>query len=991
MGIDSTALEKRTRAYGEELFARIERSGPILLSPSWWDDRLMEWSMANEAVKLQLFRFIDALPLLREPKSISRHLREYFHAGGDKVPGPIRLATDWMPRRGLGAKLLAWSVRRNSSRLARRFIAGTDVPEAIDAVAKLRAKKLAFTVDLLGEATVTEPEAERYQQQYLDLIDGLTDAVNGWPEIPEIDRDAEGVLPRVNVSIKLSSLFSQFDPIDPINTSSIVRDRLRPILRAARRRSAFVNVDMEQHSYKDMTLRIFKELLDEPEFRDWPDVGIAIQAYLNSCEKDLADLAEWAKRRGTPVWIRLIKGAYWDYENVISAQEGWPLPVFRRKPETDANYEQMSLFLLQNHRLLRPAFGSHNVRSLAHAMAAADLMGLPPRSIEIQTLYGMADPIKQALVRLGQRVRVYAPFGQLLPGMAYLVRRLLENTANDSFLRASFTEHVPEEKLLMNPLVHLNGQESSAPPREPDVFRNEPVLDFAIEEHRDAIPAALAEVRKQFGRTYPLVIDGKAITSPKPIEVRNPSHLREIVGTVSAATPEQTKQAIEAAARAYPMWRDVDPNERADLLVRLAQRMRERRAELIAWEIVECAKPWREADADVAEAIDFCEYYAREMRRLATPQKVELPGEDNANFYDPLGVAVVIAPWNFPLAIVTGMTAAALVTGNTAIIKPAEQSSIVTAKLMEMLQEAGAPPGVVHYLPGIGEEIGPTLVEHPSVALIAFTGSRGVGTMLHREMAKMGPGNTQFKRLIAELGGKNAIIIDDDADLDEAVLGVVASAFGYSGQKCSACSRAIVLAPIYDVFLNRLIEATRALKIAPAEDPGCRVGPVIEAAARERMLKYIEFGKQQSRLAYAGDLGFLVNEGHYLAPHIFAEVPPTAAIAQEEIFGPVLAVMKANSLDEALSIANGVDYALVGGFFSRSPENIRRVRREFRVGNLYINRKITGAMVSRQPFGGFKMSGLGTKAGGPEYLQHFMAPRCVTENTMRHGFAPDAG
>jgi RHH-type proline utilization regulon transcriptional repressor/proline dehydrogenase/delta 1-pyrroline-5-carboxylate dehydrogenase len=995
MGIDSTALEKRTRAYGEELFARIERSGPILLSPSWWDDRLMEWSMANEAVKLQLFRFIDALPLLREPESISRHLREYFHAAGDSIPGSIRFATRWMPRRGLGAKVLAWSVRRNSSRLARRFIAGTDVPEAIEAVAKLRAKKLAFTVDLLGEATITEPEAERYQQQYLDLIDGLTDAVNGWPEIPEIDRDANGPLPRVNVSIKLSSLFSQFDPIDPIETSSIVRDRLRPILRAARKRSAFVNVDMEQHAYKDMTLRIFKELLDEPEFRDWPDVGIAIQAYLRSCEKDLADLADWANRRGTPVWIRLIKGAYWDYENVISAQEGWPLPVFRHKPETDANYERMSLFLLQNHRLLRPAFGSHNVRSLAHAMAAADLMGLPPRSIEIQTLYGMADPIKQALVRLGQRVRVYAPFGQLLPGMAYLVRRLLENTANDSFLRASFTERVPEEKLLMNPLVHVNGKERSAAPREPDVFRNEPVLDFALEEHRNSIPTALAEVKKQFGKAYPLVIEGKAITSPKAIEVRNPSHLRELIGTVSAATPEQTTQAIEAAARVYPKWRDTDPNERADLLVRLAQRMRERRHELIAWEIVECAKPWREADADVAEAIDFCEYYAREMRRLAAPSKVELPGEDNANFYDPLGVAVVIAPWNFPLAIVTGMTAAALVTGNTVIIKPAEQSSIIAAKLMEMLQDAGVPPGVANYLPGVGEEIGPVLVEHPAVAIVAFTGSRGVGTILHREMAKLAPGQTQFKRLIAELGGKNAIIIDEDADLDEAVLGVVASAFGYSGQKCSACSRAIVLAPIYDLFLHRLIEATRALKIAPAEDPGCRVGPVIEAAARERMLKYIESGKQESRLAYAGDLGFLVNEGHYLAPHIFAEVPPTAAIAQEEIFGPVLAVMKADSLDEALRIANGVDYALTGGFFSRSPENIRRVRREFRVGNLYINRKITGAMVSRQPFGGFKMSGLGTKAGGPEYLQHFMVPRCVTENTMRHGFAPvmqaDAG
>ncbi len=367
---------------------------------------------------------------------------------------------------------------------------------------------------------------------------------------------------------------------------------------------------------------------------------------------------------------------------------------------------------------------------------------------------------------------------------------------------------------------------------------------------------------------------------------------------------------------------------------------------------------------------------------------MDVPGEENEYFYEPRGVTVVIAPWNFPLAILTGMTTAALVTGNTVIMKPAEQSSLVGAKLMEVFQEVGLPAGVLSFLPGVGEEIGPTLVESPDVAVIAFTGSRGVGLHINREATKQPEGQDHVKRVIAEMGGKNAVIIDEDADLDEAVHGVVHSAFGYAGQKCSACSRAVVLAPIHDAFLERLIEATRSLKVAPAEDPGCAVGPVIDGEARRRILDYIEKGKRECRLVYAGELGALADEGHFVAPHIFADVSPTAVIAQEEIFGPVLAVMKANDLDEALRIANGTRYALTGGLYTRSPQNIRRVRREFRVGNLYINRKITGALVHRQPFGGFKLSGIGSKAGGPDYLLQFVQPRTITENTLRRGFAP---
>ncbi len=409
----------------------------------------------------------------------------------------------------------------------------------------------------------------------------------------------------------------------------------------------------------------------------------------------------------------------------------------------------------------------------------------------------------------------------------------------------------------------------------------------------------------------------------------------------------------------------------------------------MAWEVFETGKQWREADADVAEAIDYCEFYAQEMDWLSVPRRRDVAGEENTYIYEPRGLAVIIAPWNFPLAILCGITVAALVSGNPAIMKPAEQSSLVAARLMEVFEEAGFPPGVVSYLPGIGEEIGPTLVSDPRVAIIAFTGSRAVGLSIQRQAAETSPDQHHIKRVITELGGKNAIIIDEDADLDEAVNGVVASAFGYAGQKCSACSRVIVLPRIYDTFVQRLLDATRSIRIGPANDPGFSVGPVIDEAAQKRIQSTIERGKTEARLAYTADIGRLAQDGFYVGPAIFTEVPAGSALAQDEIFGPVLCVMRASSLANAFHIANGTRYALTGGIYSRSPASIVQAQAEFRVGNLYINRKITGALVDRQPFGGFRLSGIGSKAGGPDYLLQFVQGRTITQNMMRRGFAPD--
>lgn len=519
-------------------------------------------------------------------------------------------------------------------------------------------------------------------------------------------------------------------------------------------------------------------------------------------------------------------------------------------------------------------------------------------------------------------------------------------------------------------------------------FDNEPHTDFSRKANREAFQRALAEVRRQWGRECPLVIDGKLTTSRKQLASINPSHKRETVGRAASATPDQSRQAIEAARRAARGWSRTPPEERAQYLELVAAEMRSRRFELAAWMVYESGKPWVEADADVAEAIDFCRFYAQQMRDLAIPVQCDFPGEENTFVYRPRGVAVVIAPWNFPLAILTGMTAAALVAGNTVVMKPAEQSPVIASLLMEMFREAGLPDGVLNYLPGVGEEVGPVLVGSPDVDLIAFTGSRAVGLAIHKLAAETHPAQSSVKRVIAEMGGKNAIVVDADADLDEAVQAVVQSAFGYAGQKCSACSRAIVHAACYDSFVERLRHATESLRLGPAEEPGIDLGPVIDAEALERIQDYIAIGRDECRTIVARDAGELAHEGFYVGPHVFADVEPDSRLAQQEIFGPVLAVLRARDLDQAIAIANGTPYALTGGLFSRSPRNIARAKQELQVGNLYINRGITGALVNRHPFGGYRLSGIGSKAGGRDYLLQFLIPVTLSENTLRRGFAP---
>src|ERR1700676_5228536 len=987
-----SSLQSEVERRGSQIFDLVDRDPEAVLCKCGFYTRIKGWSMRDEHFKVQMFRFVDVLASLRRSGDIVQHLGEYFVDMRDGFAPVIHTGVRL-------ARIIPWLssmvLRRNVSGMARQFIAGKNPDDVMKTLRKRWQQNIGFTVDLLGEAGVSETEAGAYAARCLELLEHLARETRGWTD--PLGDGAE-LFPVVNLSVKISALYSQMNSADPADAIAHLAPRLRPILRRARELGAFINFDMESYVHKNITLDLFRTLFTEAEFNDWPHVGIVIQAYLRDAEKDLRDLIEWGRARGTRFTVRLVKGAYWDYEKIKSRQNGWDCPVYLQKPESDLNFEVLTRVLIENESIVTAAFGSHNVRSIAHAQALAEELGIDRSRFEFQFLYGMAGPIKRALVEMGYRVREYCPVGELLPGMSYLVRRLLENTSNEGFLRAKFSEHVSAAQLLRDPsaLVAVtsaeiknrhqrNGASLAAPAG--DIYENSPLVNFAYKESQEQMQAALRDVRNRFGRKFPLVINGEKIWTDKLTPSVNPSAPNEIVGYATEAGIPEAERAVKAARTAFGKWSRSSFEERAQLLERTAGILDRRRYELSALEVFEVGKPWAEADGDIREAIDFCHFYAHQMRLMGRPRLTQqVPGEESYQHYWPRGVALVIAPWNFPMAILCGMVSAALVTGNTVIMKPSEQSLNIGAMLMEIFEEAGVPPGVLNFLNGRGSVIGAHLVDHKDVDLIAFTGSREVGLGIWESAGKTREGQRELKHVICEMGGKNAMIVDTDADLDEAIVDSIYSAFGYQGQKCSALSRLIVLEENYDRIMERLLSAAASLRVGNPEAPGIMVGPVIDEAAYRRILEYIDIGKSEATLAYqAKDLP---PQGYFIPPTIFTGVKPDMRIAREEIFGPVLSVLKVRDLDEAIEVANGTDYALTGGFFSRSPANIERVKAQLEAGNVYINRPCTGAIVGRHPFGGFKMSGGGTKAGGTDYLLQFLLPRVVTENIMRHGFAP---
>lgn len=509
-------------------------------------------------------------------------------------------------------------------------------------------------------------------------------------------------------------------------------------------------------------------------------------------------------------------------------------------------------------------------------------------------------------------------------------------------------------------------------------YEHEPFTDFTLDENKREFENALEIVKSELGKSYPLVIGEELITTDKQSVSINPANKEEIIGRVSKANKELAEKAMQAALTAFNTWKKVAPEVRANILFRAADIIRLRKHEFSAYLVKEAGKPWKEADADTAETIDFLEFYARQMMNLKDGVIVQSrEGEINKYNYIPLGVGIIISPFNFPLAIMAGTAAAAIVAGNTILLKPADNTSVIAAKFVEVMKEAGLPQGVLNYIPGEGAVIGDYLVDHPKTRFVSFTGSRAVGCRIYERAAKVQPGQIWLKRVIAEMGGKDTIIVDKDADLDLAASSIVYSAFGFSGQKCSACSRAVVHQDVYEEVLEIVVALTQKLTMGNPEDVNTYMGPVIDQASYNKITKYVEIGKEEGKLMVGGEGDD--SKGYFIQPTIFADIDEKARLMQEEIFGPVLAFCKARNFDHMMEIANNTDYGLTGALISNNPDHIKRAKEEFHVGNLYFNRGCTGAIVGYHPFGGFNMSGTDSKAGGPDYLILHMQAKTTSE------------
>ena len=1011
----SENLEKKIHARGQALWQEMHETLPGLFNQRHWQARMLDWAMRDQEFKTALFRFVDVLPMLRTTGQVSEHVREYLLNQQQDLPRFIRAllrATERSVISGLAARL----IRSNTAQLARNFIAEANAESALSQLQSLHEEGYSSTVDLLGETTLSAAEAEAYRKRYLQLIELLAERMQSWPANDFGDENHLGRIPRANISVKLSALEPHLDPADMEGSVARLAEAVRPIMNAAQEKGVFVNLDLEHWEMHEITYALFEELLARPPLRAWPHLGIVVQAYLRSAPRDLDRLCAFSRSRGTPVTVRLVKGAYWDQELVRSRKHGYACPVFLRKAETDLQFEALTADMLSRDEIV-PAFGSHNLRSITHALVTAEQLGLPKQALEIQMLYGMAEPERRVLRDSGYRVRVYTPLGELLPGIAYLLRRLLENTSNQSFLRLGFHDKVDVAELLAAPdpakpafapnsptealedgydpaaalptaVASVNPSGGGVDPCCLASFENCTPTDFCDGGQRRSFNRAVTSIAASFPREVPIAVGGNQWMADDRVQRECPSEPDRIVARVSMATIADAEEAVQQARNGWPSWRDKPLGERAQVLEVVADLLERDRLELAALQVYEVGKPWGEADADVAEGIDFCRYYARQAAlELAESIQDQRPGENNVLRYEGRGPTAVIAPWNFPLAILTGMTTAALVAGNSVVMKPSKQSSAVAHALFSRLLEAGIPPDVVHFLPGRGEQIGAHLVQHRDVAQVAFTGSKEVGLDIIESCGQIRKGQRQLKRVICEMGGKNAIVVDDDADLDAAVAGIVKSAFGFAGQKCSACSRCITVGrEVHETVLGRLVEACRSLHMGLAHEPQCQLGPVVDREAHQRLL---EVSKQIGRGARTVYIGDAPEHGYYVPPVLFEVEDPQHELMQRELFGPLLGLMQVDSFERALEVACCTEYALTGAIFSRNPGHIQMAKSRFRVGNLYINAPCTGALVGRQPFGGFALSGFGSKAGGPGYLRQFVDPICVSENTVRHGFAPE--
>lgn len=949
----SPGIEARTQEIGRALLTEMARHRPRVEEQV--EDWLLTHAVGDERFRTRLLRFLDVLAAFDAPDTageVQALFHEYF---ADDFPG-IPRALRWLVRLARNEQVpsvvVAEASRRAAQVFARRFITAPGEAGVHALVAALDGASRTPSFDLLGEAVLSATEAEAYEARYLALIANLA-------REPAARRRTAGGQAALELSVKLSALTHQFSAVDPRGSMERVLPRLLRIGEAARAAGVGLAVDAEQYETRDVVWATFRAAFGPgAPLGQWEDAGVVVQAYLRDAASHVEEVCAFARSRRYPFQVRLVKGAYWDYETAIASANRWAPPVFQVKSATDRSFDRCVERLLDASGLVHLAVASHNPRTHAYARALTEARQLPPGAIEHQTLHRTSEAMSRALAAQGWPARDYVPVGELLPGMAYLVRRILENSSQAGFLMQS-RQQASADDLLAPPPATMD-EHAVAP--DGASFERAPAAPWFDAAFRAEFDAALDAVRAAPAVRLALPA---GIIAEQVVATQSPSDPDGApVAIVDLAGADGVYVAVERARVAQPAWDEVGAGGRADVLRRTADLLLSRGHEFAATIVHEGGRDRAGAWAEVEEAVDFLRYYSAEAEHLEVVAGARVR---------PRGVVAAIPPWNFSLAIPCGMVAAALATGNSVILKPAGQTPLVAVRLVALLHEAGVPDDVVICVTGEGGRAGQALVDDRRVALVAFTGSRAVGTAIYERVLRTAADDGRPRGVIAEMGGKNPALVFDDADLDEAVAGVLASAFGHANQKCSAISRVLVERPVYGRFCARLIDAATSLVCGPADDPATQVNPIIDRRSSERLLAAATVARAEGRALldrFGPESGTLVHGP--LIVEIDAANALTSHTATEELFGPILAVTAFDDEAEAVRIANGTGYALTSAVFSRSPGRIGRVSRAIEAGHVYVNRTSTGARPGVEPFGGMRFSGTGPKAGGEDYLWAFL-------------------
>lgn len=975
-------VEEESKKISQKLVEFINEYSPTLFER--FSDKSLALTVKYGILRIHLLRFLAMLPSLdhdkkgREVKRLflesfrrlifdsEKAKRESKKGEARALPALLLLGVRMVHglARALPAPLFAWQVRFMVRLMAKRFIAGESIEQGLSTLGQLRKTQRDATLDQLGELVVSEAEADFYMEEVLKLVRGQGKI------IPKGEKNGAGIW-RAHVSIKVSALTGQFRPQAPEYTYAKVAPRLKKILLAAQEENVFINIDAEHYHYRDLVLGLFRRvLLETPELKNYQQTGIVIQAYLRDAHLHLMEIVELAKMRGLTMPVRLVKGAYYDAETVEARAHDFNAPQFLNKEETDLNFRALIYKILEAHPHLQLCLGSHNFsdHAFAEVLREKEFPGHP--LVEHQCLHMTYEALSTGMARMGMVVRNYVPIGSLLMGMAYLVRRILENSSQVGVL-TQMHSHKKVRNLISPREVHFHKIREGKLERDYSAvflsskFKNVSPLRLYLNQEREIFFNNLnLFTAHSLGKTYG---EGSAYKGLEK-EVYSSSDPQLLVGKIRLAAFEDVEPLLARMQEGKSAWQNSTPLERASIVLKAAELMRLRRDHLSSLIIYEAGKNMAEALGDVDEAIDFMNFYAREELKL----------KEKESDLRPRGLCAVISPWNFPLAIPCGMVVAPLVSGNTVILKSAEQTPLIAQVLIDLLHEAGVPHSALAHLPGKGSVVGSRLVEDPGVRAFVFTGSKAVGTQIYREAMRRLP-QGEVNRVITEMGGKNAIVISANAELDESLSGTLFSAFSHAGQKCSAASRVLIHHSIKDKFIERLRQAARDLEVGRADDWGVFMNPVVSAKEKERLRAAILSAREECE-RYGGrvvlDRSHEDLPGHCVGPAIF-ELPYARALhpdsfAQKELFGPVIHVVGFETLPEAVQLFNSTEYALTGGVFSQSQDDLDYFLKNLKSGNLYVNRGITGARVAIEPFGGFKMSGTGPKAGGRDYLRSFV-------------------